>query len=128
MEFDKEMVDLVDSVLHYQIDSARAFETARLCPLDTLACALEALQYRARTKFPGPLTGGDWCRTAPACPARRDTSIADASQLDEVLLEYPIGHARRRAETVPLLIGKFKAPGAFLFAGSASGNPERFTR
>jgi len=32
----------------------------------------------------------------------------DGSQLDEVLVEYPIGHARRRQEGIPLLIEKFK--------------------
>jgi len=32
----------------------------------------------------------------------------DGSQFDEVLVEYPIGHARRRQEGIPLLIEKFK--------------------
>jgi 2-methylcitrate dehydratase len=35
--------------------------------------------------------------------------LKDGAQLGEVLVEYPIGHARRRAEAVPLLIDKFKA-------------------
>jgi 2-methylcitrate dehydratase len=32
----------------------------------------------------------------------------DGSKLDEVVVEYPIGHARRRAEGIPLLEEKFK--------------------
>ena len=34
--------------------------------------------------------------------------FADGSVLDEVVVEYPIGHARRRAEGIPLLIEKFR--------------------
>jgi len=32
----------------------------------------------------------------------------DGSKLDEVLVEYPIGHRRRRAEGIPLLEAKFR--------------------
>ena len=32
----------------------------------------------------------------------------DGSRFDEVVVEYPIGHARRRAEGIPLLVAKFK--------------------
>jgi 2-methylcitrate dehydratase len=32
----------------------------------------------------------------------------DGSQFDEVAVEYPIGHARRRVEGIPLLIEKYK--------------------
>ena len=32
----------------------------------------------------------------------------DGSSLDEVAVEYPLGHARRRVEGIPLLIEKFK--------------------
>jgi 2-methylcitrate dehydratase len=32
----------------------------------------------------------------------------DGSRFDEVLVAYPIGHARRRAEGIPLLVAKFK--------------------
>ena len=34
--------------------------------------------------------------------------FTDGSRLDEVAVEYPIGHARRREEGIPLLIEKFK--------------------
>jgi 2-methylcitrate dehydratase len=32
----------------------------------------------------------------------------DGSRLDEVVVEYPIGHRRRRSEGIPLLLEKFK--------------------
>ena len=34
--------------------------------------------------------------------------FADGTTFDEVVVEYPIGHKRRRAEGIPLLVEKFK--------------------
>lgn len=34
--------------------------------------------------------------------------FTDGTKLDEVVVEYPIGHARRRTEGIPLLIEKYK--------------------
>jgi 2-methylcitrate dehydratase len=39
----------------------------------------------------------------------------DGSRFDEVLVEYPIGHARRRAEGIPLLVSKFRTNLARMF-------------
>jgi len=55
-------------------------------------------------------------------PSKR--SIADAltvefkdgSKFDEVVVEYPIGHARRRTDGIPLLIEKFKINLARIFS------------
>lgn len=47
-------------------------------------------------------------------PSRRSIAnglaveFQDGSRFDEVVVEYPIGHARRRAEGIPLLVAKFK--------------------
>jgi 2-methylcitrate dehydratase len=47
-------------------------------------------------------------------PAKRSIGNAllielnDGTKLDEVEVEYPVGHKRRRAEGTPLLINKFK--------------------
>ncbi|HTP18941.1 MAG TPA: 2-methylcitrate dehydratase, partial [Solirubrobacteraceae bacterium] len=47
-------------------------------------------------------------------PAKRSIANAlrvelnDGTTLDEVVVEYPIGHQRRRQEGIPLLIGKFR--------------------
>jgi len=34
--------------------------------------------------------------------------LTDGTKLDEVAIEYPIGHRRRRGEGIPLLVEKFK--------------------
>ena len=57
-EFDQVMVDIVDYVLNYEIDSTLAYETARYCLLDTLGCGLQALDFPACTKLLGPLVPG----------------------------------------------------------------------
>ena len=47
-------------------------------------------------------------------PERRSIANAitvefnDGSKFDEIAVEYPVGHARRRTEGIPLLIEKFK--------------------
>ncbi|NRO96121.1 bifunctional 2-methylcitrate dehydratase/aconitate hydratase [Paraburkholderia sp. NMBU_R16] len=41
----------------------------------------------------------------------------DGSSLEEVVVEYPIGHKRRRAEGIPLLVEKFRANLARRFPG-----------
>jgi 2-methylcitrate dehydratase len=55
---DQVLVDIADYVLNYTIDSALAYETARLCLIDTLGCGLEALEYPACTKLLGPVVPG----------------------------------------------------------------------
>ncbi|HCP50620.1 MAG TPA: 2-methylcitrate dehydratase, partial [Gammaproteobacteria bacterium] len=39
---DKELVDIADYVIDYEIDSAEARETARNCLMDTLGCGFLA--------------------------------------------------------------------------------------
>jgi len=47
-------------------------------------------------------------------PAKRSIANAltvefdDGTKLDEVVIEYPVGHRRRRAEGIPLLVEKFR--------------------
>ncbi len=48
-EFDREIVDIVDYVMNYEISSKVAYDTAHYCLLDTLGCGLEALEYPACT-------------------------------------------------------------------------------
>jgi 2-methylcitrate dehydratase len=43
-----------------------------------------------------------------AIPNGLAVEFNDGSSFDEVLVEYPIGHARRRAEGMPLLLAKFR--------------------
>ncbi|MEI6406589.1 MAG: bifunctional 2-methylcitrate dehydratase/aconitate hydratase [Actinomycetes bacterium] len=56
--FDQEIVDIVDYVLNYQINSEVAYQTAWNCLLDTIGCGLEALEYPACTKLMGPVVPG----------------------------------------------------------------------
>jgi 2-methylcitrate dehydratase len=56
--YDKEIIDIVDYVMNYEIKSPVAYETAWNCFLDTLGCGLEALEYPACTKLLGPVAPG----------------------------------------------------------------------
>ena len=56
--FDQALLDIVDYVFDYKIESPLAYETARYCLLDTLGCGLQALDFPACTKLLGPLVPG----------------------------------------------------------------------
>jgi 2-methylcitrate dehydratase len=58
LPFDQEMVDIVDYVLSYKIDSDLAKKTAWYCFLDTIGCGLESLEYDACRKLLGPVVPG----------------------------------------------------------------------
>lgn len=55
---DQELVDIAQYVAHYEIQSEEAYETARYCLMDSLACALLALQFKECTKLLGPIVPG----------------------------------------------------------------------
>ena len=57
-EYDRVIVDIVEYVAGYEVTSEVAYETARLCVIDTLGCGLEALEYPACTKLLGPVVRG----------------------------------------------------------------------
>lgn len=50
--------DIADYVVDYQITSDEAYRTARYCLMDSLGCALLALNYPACTKLLGPVVPG----------------------------------------------------------------------
>ena len=54
-------IDIADYVLSRGIDSKEAYDTARLCLMDSIACMMLALNFPACTKllavFPARLTG-----------------------------------------------------------------------
>ena len=56
---DKVLVDIAEYVTQYKIESPEAYDTARLCLMDTLGCGLEALTYPACTKLLGPIVPGN---------------------------------------------------------------------
>lgn len=55
---DKVLQDIADYVHSFKIDSELAFETARLCLIDTIGCGLEALRFPDCTKLLGPVVEG----------------------------------------------------------------------
>jgi 2-methylcitrate dehydratase len=81
---DKVLVDIVDYVLDYQVDSTLALETARNCLIDTLGCGLEALSYPACTKLMGPIVPGTIVPNGAKVPGTQ-------FQLDPVQAAFNIG-------------------------------------
>src|SRR3546814_18477712 len=66
------------------IDSCLAYETARLCLIDTLGCGLEALEYPACTKLLGPIVQGTIVPNGARVPGTQ-------FQLDPVQAAFNIG-------------------------------------
>lgn len=54
-DYDAVISEIADYVLHYEISSASAFETARLCLMDTLGCGMLALTFPECRKLLGPV-------------------------------------------------------------------------
>ncbi len=55
MSPDKEMVDIADYIFDYFPDLEEAYNTARLCLMDSLGCAVLALKFPECTKLLGPV-------------------------------------------------------------------------
>ena len=81
---DQVLVDIVDYVTSTKIKSTEAFNTARLCLMDTLGCGLEALSYPACTKLLGPVVAGTVVPNGAKVPG---TSF----QLDPIQAAFNIG-------------------------------------
>jgi len=85
---DKVLADIADYVGKREIESAEAYNTARLCLMDTLGCGLEALEYPACTKLLGPLVPGTIVQNGARVPGTR-------FELDPVQAAFNIGAAIR---------------------------------
>ncbi|KAI5809796.1 MmgE/PrpD family-domain-containing protein [Peziza echinospora] len=57
-DVDQVLKDIADYVHNYKIESPLAYETARLCLIDTLGCGLEALNFEQCAKLLGPVVPG----------------------------------------------------------------------
>ena len=55
---DRELVTIAQYVLDYEVNSAEAFQTARLCLMDSLGCAVLALRFSECAKMLGPVVPG----------------------------------------------------------------------
>ena len=83
-EFDREIVDIVDYVMNYEISSRVAYDTAHYCLLDTRGCCLEALEYPACKKLLGPIFPGTVVPNGVRVPGTQ-------FQLDPVQAAFNIG-------------------------------------
>jgi 2-methylcitrate dehydratase len=81
---DQVLVDIARYAASYRITRQQAYETARLCLLDTLGCGFEALAYPACTKLLGPVVPGTIVPNGARVPG---TSF----QLDPVTAAFNIG-------------------------------------
>lgn len=57
-DYDQVLIDIADYVLQTEITSATAYETARLCLMDTLGCGMLALNFSECSKLLGPVVPG----------------------------------------------------------------------
>src|SRR6195256_4280231 len=81
---DRLLQEIADYVLSDAYEHPDALGTARLCLLDSLGCALQALQYPACTKLLGPIVPGANCPDGSRVPG---TSY----ELDPVRAAFNIG-------------------------------------
>jgi 2-methylcitrate dehydratase len=78
------LIEIADYVLNYQITSDLAYETARYCLMDSLACAFQSLDYPECTKLLGPIVPG---ATLPGGARVPGTSY----ELEPVMAAFNIG-------------------------------------
>jgi 2-methylcitrate dehydratase len=81
---DKVLTDIADYALNYSIKGTEAWNTARLCLMDTLGCGFEALSYPACTKLMGPIVPGTVVPNGAKVPGTQ-------FQLDPVTAAFNIG-------------------------------------
>ena len=81
---DKVLVDIANYVTKTKISSKEAYNTARLCLMDTLGCGFEALEYPACTKLLGPIVPGTVVPNGAKVPGTH-------FQLDPVQAAFNIG-------------------------------------
>jgi 2-methylcitrate dehydratase len=78
------LVEIADYALNYQITNDLAYETARYCLMDSLACAFQSLDYPECTKLLGPVVPG---ATLPGGARVPGTSF----ELEPVMAAFNIG-------------------------------------
>ena len=68
---DQVLIDIADYVLGYRVASKDTFATARLCLTDTLAGALDALDFEECARLVGPLVPGTIVPNGARVPGTR---------------------------------------------------------
>lgn len=82
--FDPLLERIADYAVSPQITSAQAYDTARYCLMDSLGCALLALNYPACTKLLGPIIAGTFVPNGSRVPGTN-------YELDPVTAAFNIG-------------------------------------
>lgn len=82
--FDPLLEQIADYTISAQINSAEAYDTARYCLMDSLGCALLALNYPACTKLLGPIVAGTIVPNGSRVPGTN-------YELDPVIAAFNIG-------------------------------------
>ncbi|MCH7894732.1 MAG: bifunctional 2-methylcitrate dehydratase/aconitate hydratase [Proteobacteria bacterium] len=83
-EPDAVLTKIADYVCDYRVDSELAYDIARYCLMDTLACGFQALSFPACTKLLGPIVPG---ATLPGGARVPGTSF----ELEPVMAAFNIG-------------------------------------
>ncbi len=83
-DYDQVIIDIADYVLNKKIESVLAYETARLCLMDTLGCGILALNFSECTKLMGPIVPGATLADGARVPGT-------AYELDPVQAAFNIG-------------------------------------
>src|SRR5579871_5182045 len=81
---DRLLVDIAEYARSFDITSELAYETARYCLMDSLACALQALKFPACTKLLGPVVPGATLRGGARVPGT-------AYELDPITAAFNLG-------------------------------------
>jgi len=82
--FDKLIEQIADYTVSQKIGSVEAYETAQYCLMDSMGCALLALNYPACTKLLGPIVSGTVVPNGSRVPGTN-------YQLDPVTAAFNIG-------------------------------------
>ncbi|MBY0358225.1 MAG: bifunctional 2-methylcitrate dehydratase/aconitate hydratase [Candidatus Obscuribacterales bacterium] len=83
-DFDQVILDIAKYAHSYEPESELAYETARLCLMDTLGCGILALRYPECTKLMGPVVPGATLPNGARVPGTQFT-------LDPVQAAFNIG-------------------------------------
>src|SRR5205814_292819 len=83
-EPDALLVEIADYVLNRGIDSLEAYDTARLCLMDSIGCMMLALEFQACRRVLGPLVPGAQMPNGSRVPGTK-------FELDPVTAAFNIG-------------------------------------
>ena len=84
LPYDPLLIEIADYVENYEITSATALDTARQCFVDSMACALDALDFEGCKRLLGPVVPGAALKVGAHVPGTQHV-------LDPVTAAFNIG-------------------------------------